>query len=208
MSTNIIRSILRFQGIPKGITILSEQFSLWIAASVFKIFSEKACKKFSRPLLLILLPQKCSMTMVNGYKTFTILHPEPSFFSFFSAFQWHTLWFLRHSIAVVDLTRLHGLVLWVYEALSKKYPTPLVQKSLERVRFTVLAKNVRALASCPDNRSFICDLNNSNCYVLRYVWMYCLIYDHLLQIQVSIAYYWMNPKSLSTSTNYLNYLNY
>ena len=91
LRTNIIPSILRFQGILKGITILSEQFSLWIAASVFKIFSEKACKKFSRPLLLILLPQKCSMTMVNGYKTFTILHPEPSFFSFFSAFQWQTL---------------------------------------------------------------------------------------------------------------------
>lgn len=85
LSTSIIDSILCFQGNLNKVSILSEQFSLWIAAifkSVFIMFSDKVCKNFSLELLSILFYQKCFMNIGNSYKTFTILHPESPFFPF------------------------------------------------------------------------------------------------------------------------------
>ena len=115
-------------------------------------------------------------TMATKLSLFYIQRP---LFSLFIAFQWQTPWFLCHAIAVVDLAISHELVLWFLETPSKKFPIPLVQKSLQRECFTFLAKSDRVLPSCLDIKFFIRDLNSSNCYVVGSVWLYLLIYDHL-----------------------------
>ena len=126
----------------------------------------KVWKKLSCQLLFILLTQNCSMTTGNGYKQFHHFTPRALFFPFVVHFNAKLSVFLRHAIAVVDLAWSHGLVLWVHEAPSKYNPMPLVQMSLERIRFTFRAKSNRVLASRLDIKPFFQDCKYW--YLLRF----------------------------------------
>ena len=114
-----------------------------------------------------------------GYKHFHHFTPRALFFSLYSAFQWQALWLFTPG----HCSSWSGLVTWI----SFMSPWGCIKTETNAISLKV-SKKQSCSGIMPWHQTFLSwFVNNANCYVLGYVWLYCLVHEDLPQIQVLIS---------------------